>query len=56
MALLTVRAALVFGMAAGAASIAVALALKESKSWPTAILIGAGAFVGTATFVNGVIS
>lgn len=30
--------------------------LKEGKSWPTAILFGVGAFVGTATFVNGVIS
>ncbi|MFE3448719.1 hypothetical protein ACFXJ8_07250 [Nonomuraea sp. NPDC059194] len=46
LALLTVRAPLVLGMAAGAASIAVALVLKEGKSWPTAILFGAGAFVG----------
>lgn len=56
MALLTVRAALVLGMAVGAGALAVALILKEGKSWPTAILCGATAFVGTATFMNEVIS
>lgn len=56
MALLTTRAALVFGMAAGAAALAGALVLKEGKSWPAAILVGAGAFVGAVTFMNGVIS
>ncbi len=50
------RAAVVFGLAACAAALAVALVLKEGKAWPTAILVGAGAFVGTVTFLDGVIS
>ncbi|GAA3832529.1 hypothetical protein GCM10022226_62200 [Sphaerisporangium flaviroseum] len=40
----------------GAAVAPVTLVLKEGKSWPTAILCGATAFVGTATFMNEVIS
>lgn len=56
MQLLTTRAAIVLGMAVGAAALAVALVLKEGKSWPAAILVGAAAFVGTATFMNDVIS
>ncbi|MEU8147467.1 hypothetical protein [Nonomuraea sp. NPDC048901] len=56
LALLTIRGALVFGMAAGAAALAGALVLKEGKSWPTAILFGACTFVGAVTFMNEVIS
>ncbi|MEV4183787.1 hypothetical protein AB0J28_20400 [Streptosporangium canum] len=53
---MTTRAALVFGMAVGASALAVALVLKEGKSWPAAILVGAATFVGTVTFMNDVIA
>jgi hypothetical protein len=56
MHLLTLRTALILGAAVGAAALAAALVLKDGKSWPAALLIGAGAFVGAVTFLNGVIS
>ncbi|MFE0147838.1 hypothetical protein ACFWY5_11865 [Nonomuraea sp. NPDC059007] len=56
MHLFTLRTAVVLGAAVGAAALAAALVLKGGKSWPAAVLIGAGAFAGAATFLNGVIS
>jgi hypothetical protein len=56
MYLLSLRTALIFGAAVGAAALATSLVLKDGKSWPAALLVGAGAFVGSVTFLNGVIS
>ncbi|WP_182884727.1 MULTISPECIES: hypothetical protein [Microbispora] len=55
MYLLTLRAAVVFVLAALTAVIAVALLLTAGNSWPVALLGGGGAFGVALPLVNGMI-